>query len=82
MNIGFAIEIDKEADEKSALVQRFSDLFSDEFKDKSYGEDLENVDIGFICLRTVSGFESFSATRKPKYIAIQKYRCSMVVWKK
>jgi hypothetical protein len=72
MNIGFAIEIDIEADEKSALVQRFSDLLSDEFKDKSYGEDIENVYIGFICLRTVPGFESFSATRKPKYIAIQQ----------
>jgi hypothetical protein len=72
MDIGFAIEIDIEADEKSALLQHFSDLLGDEFKEKSYGADIENVDIGFICLRTVPGFESFSATRKPKYVAIQQ----------
>ncbi|WMN60701.1 hypothetical protein NI389_05200 [Pseudoalteromonas xiamenensis] len=72
MNIGFAIEIDMEADEKSALIQSFSDSLTDQFKDKEYGEDIENIDIGFICLRSVPGFESFSAKRKPKYIASQQ----------
>jgi hypothetical protein len=72
MNIGFAIEIDMEADGKSALTQHFSDSLSDEFKDRNYGEDIENIDIGFICLRTVPGFESFSTKRKPKYIASQQ----------
>jgi len=72
MNIGLAIEIDKEAFEKSALIQSFSDRVTEEFRDRDYGEDIERVDIGFICIRTTSGFESFSAKRKPKYVKSQK----------
>lgn len=67
------MELDFRADKKSALIQRFSDSLKDEFKDKNYGEDIENIYIGFICVRTVPGFELFSAKRKPKYVSVQRF---------
>ncbi len=71
MNIGIAIEIDIEADNKSVLIQEVSDALEEAFNDKNYGADIENIDIGFICVRVVPGVEDFSVKRKPKYVASQ-----------
>ena len=69
MIIGIAIHTDSEAYKKASLVNEFSELLKSEFINKSYGEDIEDIYIGFSCTRIVPGFKDFSAKRKPKYKA-------------
>lgn len=74
MNFGISIETDLEADNKSLLIQWVSDSLEGFLKDKSYGEGIQNYQIGFICSRPIPGFEAFSKIRKPKYMEVQKVK--------
>lgn len=68
MNVGIALETDVEAYGRSHLIDELSDHLTKYFSDKSYGQDIEKVDIGVICKRVRPGFEAFSKVRKPKYV--------------
>lgn len=74
MNFGIAIETDLEAGGRWALIQSFSDRLAAFLADKSYGDDVENLNVGAICLRPVPGFEEFSKERKPKYLVRQNVK--------
>lgn len=71
MKFGITIEIDLEANSKSALIQKVSDSLEGHFRDKDYGSDIENLYVGFICQRPMPDFESFFKERKPKYVSSQ-----------
>ena len=72
MEFGIAIETDAEGVRRSPLVQRVCDSLRDHLLDKTFGNGVERVTVGFICERVVPGFESFAREeREPKFEAKQ-----------
>ena len=74
MDFGIALEIDLEVYSRSAIVNSISDALTAHFLNKSYGNDIERIDVGFICVRPVAGLEEFSKQRKPRYVSSKKIK--------
>lgn len=48
MNVGVALKIDASIDDRSSVVTELDDKLKEFFRDRSYGEDIENFTIGII----------------------------------
>jgi hypothetical protein len=72
MNLKLTLEIDNSAEKKAKSIIELSQKITYFFKDKSYGDDLEEVSIGIICIKTKIGYEEWYKLRKPKYISYKK----------
>ncbi|MFA0961220.1 hypothetical protein AB9P05_05410 [Roseivirga sp. BDSF3-8] len=67
MELALTQEISREVLEsnKSDIIQELSDKMNFHFKDKFYGEDIQSILIGVICVPAEAEF--FFKKRKPKY---------------
>lgn len=68
MKISIAITTDIEASKKSSLVYRLSENLRKEFYNLNYGNDLQEILIGFKCTFPPEGFEKFEKIEKPFYV--------------
>jgi hypothetical protein len=68
MDVALTLETDTEADGRSHLVAELSNHLTHYFSERDYGDDVENVFIGVICMRIWPGFEAFAKVRSPKHV--------------
>ena len=69
MEFGLTLEIDSKAYKKANLINDLSEELEKYFKNKNYGNDIEEYLIGVICIKTKEGFEDWYKKRKPRYVA-------------
>lgn len=74
MNFGISQEIDVEAQEKSSVIIFLSDKLKGYLSDRDYGQDVQNIFIGCICVKPREGYEEWFKIRKPRYKAIDKIK--------
>ena len=74
MNFGISQEIDVDAQEKSSLIIFLSDTLKEYLSKRDYGQDVQNIFIGCICVKPREGFEEWFKIRKPKYKEIEKIK--------
>jgi hypothetical protein len=67
MKFSITLEIDKDAEHKSNLINTLSEEMNLFFVDKHFGNDILNYYIGCICVKTLPGYEKWYRVRKPKY---------------
>ncbi|TLX23342.1 hypothetical protein FE904_22370 [Chryseobacterium indologenes] len=72
MNFAIVQHTDTNSNEKSDIVQNISNNLEELLKNKSYGSDIETFLIGFLCVKTKSGYEDWYKENKPKYIDYKK----------
>ena len=68
MKVNFALTIDRQASFRSDMIHALSDYLKNFFKDKSYGEDIEDFIIGINCQDIPEGYEKFYKEEKPYYL--------------
>ncbi|MFV0530969.1 MAG: Imm44 family immunity protein [Flavobacteriales bacterium] len=74
MNFGITQEIDVEAQEKSSVIIFLSDTLKDYLSKRDYGQDVQNIFIGCICVKPREGYQEWFKIRKPKYKEIEKIK--------
>lgn len=74
MNFGISQEIDVEAEEKSSVIIFLSHKLKGYLSDRDYGQDVQNIFIGCICVKPREGYEEWFKIRKPRYKAIDKIK--------
>lgn len=74
MNFGISQEIDVEAQEKSSVIIFLSGKLKGYLSDRDYGQDVQNIFIGCICVKPREGYEEWFKIRKPKYKEIEKIK--------
>jgi hypothetical protein len=75
MEFGITLEIDSQASSKAEIIQNFSDELSKLICSHSFGVDVEQIIIGFICILTVPGYEEWYKERKPRFTKANKTFC-------
>ena len=68
MKFSISITIDEKASNKAHLIIALSESLKEYFKNKNYGEEVEEYIIGCICTLPPEGFEKFNKPKKPIYI--------------
>ena len=71
MNFSITLEIDQNAYHRSLQINKLSKGLNSFFKKKDYGEDLLNLYIGLICVKTRLGYEEWFKIRKPRFKSLQ-----------
>ncbi|MEO4005276.1 hypothetical protein [Flavobacterium sp. CAU 1735] len=72
MELKITLEIDSAAQHKAATINSLSQELNSFFEDKNYGEDIQSILIGCICVKTKMGYEDWFKIRKPNYISYKK----------
>lgn len=72
MKVIITLEIDRDAERQSYLINYLSKDLEGYFDDRNYGQDLQTLFIGCICIKTKPGYEEWYKKRKPKYIEYKK----------
>lgn len=72
MRFKITLEIDRDADHKSQLINQLSDEINIFLNKNNYGEDIQNYLLGCICIKTKEGYEGWYKVRKPKYTDYKK----------
>lgn len=68
MKFAISIRIDQRANDKSRIVVSISEELKAFFRDKFYGEDIQDYSIGFTCVLPPEGFEHLFKKKKPAYV--------------
>lgn len=74
MNFEITQEIDLEVEPKSAVIYKVSDLIKRFLSNRSYGDELQNFFIAFICVKPRPGYEKWFTIREPKYKSLEKIK--------
>lgn len=70
MKLALAQYTSREVDKETQFITSFSDTLEAYFHNKVYGEDINEIVIGVICVS--EGFEQFFKPKKPKYTKEKK----------
>ena len=74
MHFGISLELDSEVEKKISIIRSISRSLFEYFQMRDYGQDLQNITIGIICVLERKGFEDWFKVRKPKYREFEKTR--------
>jgi hypothetical protein len=74
MNFKISQEVDVEALEKSSVINELSSSLNAYLSNRKYGEDVQNIFIGCICVKSREGFEDWFKIRRPRYKERQKIK--------
>ncbi|CAN5523255.1 hypothetical protein BH11BAC5_BH11BAC5_01640 [soil metagenome] len=68
MKFDIAITIDHEANSKVKDIVLIKELLKSYLKNKDYGSEVQEINIGFICVAMRMGYEKFHLKRTPRYV--------------
>lgn len=67
MEFGFGVEIDPAASKKSGVIQTFQSDINSFLHTKEYGAGIQHLNVGFICIKTIPGFEAWYKARRQRF---------------
>lgn len=74
MHFGISLELDSEVEKKISIIRSISRSLFEYFQMRDYGQDLQNITIGIICVLERKGYKDWFKVRKPKYREFEKTR--------
>lgn len=75
MNIELRVnELDAKIEHKLSVIETFSNEINIEFRNKNYGNSIDDFNLICILVKTKPGYEDWYIPKKPKYIEYKIYR--------